>query len=502
MLGKPIFITNTQSHKKEVFRPMEAGVVKMYSCGPTVYGSIHIGNLRAALTADLFYRFFKRSGFKVVYVRNYTDIDDRIIKIAQDQKTTLLEVTRKYILEVEKDYALALMEEPTHKTLVTEHIPEIITMIEAIVKNGKGYVSKDGEVFFSIESFPTYGQLSGKPLEDLQAGARVEVNPEKKNPLDFSLWKPVKPGEPSWDSPWGKGRPGWHIECSAMACKHLGNRMDLHHGGEDLIFPHHENEIAQSEAATTDAPYVNYWVHNAHLTFSSEKMSKSLGNVVLARDFLAQYGGEIARMVFLGVHYRSKFDFNAESVDHAVQSLERLYVAKQLAEEIRDKKIALPNPMGEQVWGSFLISCDRTRDSILDAYSNDLNTSGALAEAFTLVREWNRALQQPGAANTPAAILAANEFIKVIEQELGGVLGVGRARADVMLSHISKVKAHRQKTEGKTVMSDEAILALIDERKAVRIAKDFKRSDEIRAILDQQGIVVKDSPEGTTWTRK
>ena len=474
----------------------------MYSCGPTVYGNIHIGNLRAALTADLFFRFFKRFGYAVNYVRNYTDIDDKIIKKANDEKSTLPLITKKYIEEVEKDYALAGMEEPTKKTKVTEHIPEIIAMIEAIIQNGKGYVTKDQEVLFSIDSFPTYGQLSGKPLEELQAGSRVDVNPQKKNPMDFSLWKPAKPGEPSWDSPWGAGRPGWHIECSAMACKHLGHRMDLHHGGEDLIFPHHENEIAQSEAATQDAPYVNYWVHNAHLTFSSEKMSKSLGNVVLARDFLAHYGGEVARMVFLGVHYRSTFDFNSEAVDHAVQALDRLYEAKKLAEEIREKKISMPNPMAEQVWGAFLIDCDRTRDAILDHYANDLNTAGALSEMFTLVREWNRALGHPGAAHTPAAILAANEFIKVLEQEIGSVIGVGRMRSEAALALFSQVKVHRQKTEGKTVLSDEEIEKLVLERREVRLAKDFKRSDEIRAVLDQNGIVVKDSPQGTSWTRK
>ncbi len=474
----------------------------MYSCGPTVYGNIHIGNLRAALTADLFFRFFKRFGYKVQYIRNYTDIDDKIIKRANEENSTLDAITKKYIQEVEKDYALAGMEDPTKKTLVTEHMPEILKMISEIVENGKGYVTKDNEVFFSIDSFPTYGQLSGKPLEDLQAGARVEVNNQKRNPLDFSLWKPAKPGEPSWDSPWGKGRPGWHIECSAMACKHLGPRMDLHHGGEDLIFPHHENEIAQSEAATKEGPYVNYWVHNAHLTFSSEKMSKSLGNVVLARDFLADYGGEVARMVFLGVHYRSTFDFNSDAVDHAIQGLDRLYEAKKLAQDIREKKMAMPNPMAEQVWGAFLIDCDRARDAILDHYANDLNTAGALSEMFTLVREFNRALGHPSAANTPAAILAANEFIKVIEQEIGAVIGIGRANAETQLAHLSNVKALRQKRDGKSVLSDTEIEKLLIERKEVRLAKNFQRSDEIRAILDQSGVTVKDSPQGTSWTRK
>jgi len=326
----------------------------MYSCGPTVYGFIHIGNLRAALTADLFYRLFKRFGYDVTYVRNFTDVDDKIIKRANEEKVTSDDVTRKYIPEAEKDYALAGLMEPTHKTKVTEHMPEIITMVGKIIENGKAYTADDPEgfdptakeVFFSIDAFPTYGQLSGKKLEDLRAGERVEVNTKKKNPADFSLWKPAKAGEPSWDSPWGKGRPGWHIECSAMACKWLGEQMDLHHGGEDLIFPHHENEIAQSEAATGTHPYVNYWVHNAFLNFDGEKMSKSLGNIVSARDFLSQYGGEVTRMLFLNVHYRSPFDINPVMMDQAITNLERLYEAKKKAEEkVSEQAEASPEPL-------------------------------------------------------------------------------------------------------------------------------------------------------------
>ncbi len=481
---------------------MVEGEVKMYSCGPTVYGPIHIGNLRAALTADLFYRFFKRFGFKVTYVRNYTDIDDKIINKAKEAGISCDALTEKYIQVAEQDYALALMEEPTHKTKVTDHLPEIISMIEAIIKNGKAYVTEEGDVFFSIESFPAYGSLSGKSLEDLQAGARVEVNLDKRNPMDFALWKSAKPGEPAWDSPWGKGRPGWHIECSAMACKWLGPQMDLHHGGEDLVFPHHENEIAQSEAATGKGPYVNYWVHNAFLTFSSEKMSKSLGNVVNARDFLAQYGGELARMIFLGVHYRSMFDFSAETVDQAITSLERLYEAKKTAEAIRDKKILVPDMRAEQVWGGFLIDCDRARDAILDHYANDLNTAGALSEMFTLTREFNRALTHPNAANTPAAILAAGEFIRVLETEIGSVIGVGRMRAESMLEHLAKVRMLRSQNEGKQVLEADEIESLIRERKESRTAKNFKRSDEIRDHLLANGVEIKDSPDGTTWTRK
>lgn len=499
---RTIQLTNTQTRKKEKFVPIEPGKVKMYSCGPTVYGPIHIGNLRAGLTSDLFYRFFKKFGYEVTYVRNYTDIDDKIIKKANEEKVSVDVITKRYTTEVEKDYALAGMLEPTHKTLVTEHLPEINQMITSIIENGYGYVAPDGEVFFEISKFKNYGQLSGKPIEDLMAGVRVEVNPNKRNPFDFTLWKPAKPGEPTWDSPWSKGRPGWHIECSAMACKWLGKEMDLHHGGEDLVFPHHENEIAQAEAATGHVPYVRYWVHNAFLTFSAEKMSKSLGNVVNARDFLAQYGGEVARAILLGAHYRSTLDFNPVAVDQAVTSLERLYEAKRTAEQIRERKMAVPDPRAEQVWGGFMIDCDRTRNAILDHYANDLNTAGALSEMFTLVREFNRCLTEPNAANTPTAILAANELIKVLEEEIGSVIGIGRASSAQMLSKLQEIRALRQKNEGRKVLSDTEIQALLDERKAVRAAKNFKRSDEIRDELAAAGIEIKDSPTGTTWSRK
>ncbi len=510
VLNKPIYITNTKSHKKELFQPITPGKVKMYSCGPTVYGLIHIGNLRAAMTADLFYRLFLRFGYDVTYVRNYTDVDDKIIKRANEEKVTSDQVTRRYIAEVEKDYALAGLSEPNHKTTVTDHMPEIITMVGKIIENGKAYTADDPqgfdptakEVFFAIDEFPTYGQLSGKKLEDLRAGERVEVNSKKKNPADFSLWKPAKVGEPSWDSPWGKGRPGWHIECSAMACKWLGDRMDLHHGGEDLVFPHHENEIAQSEAATGTHPYVNYWVHNAFLNFDGEKMSKSLGNIVSARDFLAQYGGEITRMLFLNVHYRSQFDINPAMMDQAITNLERLYEAKKKAEEVRAKKLSMPDPRAEQVWGGFMIDCDRARHAILDHYANDLNTPGALSEIFTLAREWNRCSAEPNAVNTPTAILAANEFIKVIEEEIGSVIGVGRAAPDAILGKIQEIRLKRAQNEGRETLTDGEIETLLQQRRDARAQKNFKRSDEIRDELLLKGVEIKDSPQGTTWVRK
>ena len=270
---REIKVTNSLSGKKEVLVTRIPGKLGMYSCGPTVYALIHIGNLRAALSSDLFFRYFKKVGYDVNFVRNYTDVDDRIIAKSNLEKVSSEEIADRFIGEVEKDYAVAGMQEPTHKTTVREHIPEIIAMTKKIIDNGKGYVAPDGEVLFAIEKFEGYGKLSHKKIDDLVAGIRVEVSEKKKNPLDFTLWKPAKPGEPTWDSPWCKGRPGWHIECSAMASKWLGEQMDVHHGGSDLIFPHHENEIAQSEAASGKAPYVGYWLHSAFLTMQKGVMS-------------------------------------------------------------------------------------------------------------------------------------------------------------------------------------------------------------------------------------
>ncbi len=506
-----IRLTNSLGHKKEVFTPMEAGKVRMYSCGPTVYGQIHVGNLRAAMTADLFYRALTKLGFAVTYVRNYTDVDDKIIARGKEEGISSEAVAKKYIAEVERDYAAAGMLEPTHKTTVTDHIQEIIAMIEEIVARGHGYLaeapagSEPGakEVFFSIPDFPAYGKLSRKNLEDLIAGARVDVSEKKKNPADFSLWKPAKPGEPSWDSPWGKGRPGWHIECSAMASKWLGPQMDIHHGGTDLMFPHHENEIAQSEAATGKAPYVRYWLHNAMLNINSEKMSKSLGNFITARGFLELYGGEVARFVMMSVHYRTIADFGDDAIESALTSLHRLYEAKARAEEITRKKAAVADQRAESVWMEFLADCQKARDEVTREMANDFNTPGAVAAVFTLIRAFNRALAEPRAEATPSAVLGAQELIRVIEDELGGFLGVGRRPATAMLSQIGEIRARAHEAKagasGGTKLTKTEIEAMIQSRAEAKKAKNFAEADRIRKELTEAGVAIKDSPTGTTW---
>lgn len=503
---RPITLTNSMTHKKEGLKTLEPGKLKMYSCGPTVYGLIHVGNLRAALTADVFFRLFRWAGYEVTYIRNYTDVDDKIIHKANDEGTTAEAVAKKYIQEVEKDYALAGLLEPSRKTTVTEHMPEIISMIEKIIDNKRAYLIPEAEgsaeVEFSIDAFSEYGKLSRKNLDELQAGARVGINAKKKNPGDFALWKPAKVGEPAWDSPWGKGRPGWHIECSAMATKWFGPQMDVHHGGEDLIFPHHENEIAQSEAASGKTPYVGYWVHNGMLTLSKEKMSKSLGNVFLAREFLAQYSGEVARMLLLSVHYRSTLDFSEDSLQQALQFLQRLYEAKKSAEEMLKPRRAVPDQRAEAAWGSFLANLEKQETEIISHFSNDLNTPGALGAFFTLVRDWNATLQIPLANATPGSAIAADQFLRIIREHLGAVLGVGLQSPETILKKLNDIRAGLAERHGVQKLSDDVILKKIAERAEAKKNREFSKADAIRNELLSHGVVLKDSPQGTTWEYK
>jgi cysteinyl-tRNA synthetase len=504
-----IRVTNSLGGKKETLVPIEPGKIRFYSCGPTVYGLIHVGNLRAAMTADLIYRALRQFGYDVNYVRNYTDVDDKIIRRAAEEGMTSADLAKKYISEVERDYAAAGMLEPTRKTTVTDHVAEIIAMIESILANGKAYVAEppagsepgSKEVFFSIPDFPEYGKLSRKKLDDLIAGARVDVSEKKRSPADFSLWKPAKPGEPSWESPWGKGRPGWHIECSAMASKWLGDQMDLHHGGSDLIFPHHENEIAQSEAACGKAPYVRYWLHNAMLNINSEKMSKSLGNFITARDFLQNFGGEITRYILMSVHYRTIADFGDDAVETAMTALQRLYEAKAKAEALTQKSAAMPDQRAEAVWAEFLADAQKARDEIRREMANDFNTPGAIAAAFTLIRAFNRSLAEPRAEATPAAVLGAGELVRVIEDELGGFIGIGRRPSDAMMEQIREIRARSLsgKEGSEEVLSPEVIETMIAARLEAKKAKNFAEADRIRKELADRGVSIKDSPQGTTW---
>lgn len=487
-----IRVTNSLGRKREVLETRTPGKLTMYSCGPTVYNLIHIGNLRAALVADLFFRVFRRAGYDVTYVRNYTDIDDKIIKRSLEEKITAKDVSEKYIQEVEKDYRLAGLLEPTHKTKATEFVPGMLKMIQKLIDRGHAYVVQ-GEVFYSVESFKTYGKLSGRNLEELQAGARVEVDVKKKNPMDFSLWKPAKPGEPSWESPWAAGRPGWHIECSVMATEIMGDCIDVHHGGPDLIFPHHENEIAQSEGATGHEPFSKYWLHNALITMSQEKMSKSLGNVVLARHFLEKYSTDVTRMMLLSVHYRSNLDFSEETIENTLTSLERLYEAKRRAQKLSKKRVAMPMPRAEGLWAEFVADVELARKEINDAIYNDFNTPGVLGAVFTLIRKFNRVLEEPQVEATPSVVLGADAFLKLLNEDLESILGVGGTDGETACEDLRRIRALSGKIQ------PHEIEALIAERNQARKDKNFKRADEVRDELLAKNVEIKDGPSGTTW---
>lgn len=500
----PLKIYNTLTQKKENFEPIDKNHVKIYLCGPTVYSYLHIGNFRGPIFFNFVVNYFKFQGIKVTFVYNYTDIDDRIIKLALEEKVTSGEVSEKYISEFEKDFlAVGLdtfKDDPLVKRItpkVTEHITEIISIIEEIIKNGVGYVV-DGEVFCSISKVKGYGKLSHKNIEDLKAGARVEIGEKKRDPLDFTLWKPAKPGEPSWDSPWGPGRPGWHIECSAMAKRHLGESFDIHGGGIDLIFPHHENEIAQSESASGKT-FVNYWMHNNFINFGKDKMSKSLGNVFTARNFVKVYDGEILKFFILSSHYRSSCDFSEDSVNGSISGLARIYSALARAKEILSA--------GEKVGFTPQEGNSKTLDAqnygeksaqfwnlILQKADDDFNSPEVMAEVFVLVRAFN-ALLRPNLKPSQELVNSAFAFTQNM-QRVGSLMALFKNEPT---SYLIKLDDMLLKQKG---LQRSLVQSLVDKRWEAKKNKDYKASDEIREELVKMGIEVRDSAQGSDWEVK
>ena len=494
-------IHNTLSKQKELFKPITPGKVKMYVCGITVYDYCHIGHARSALVFDVVARYFRYLGYEVDFVRNITDVDDKIIQRANENNETCQQLTERFIAAMLEDEKALNMQSYNQAPRATAYIPEIVAMIAKLVEKKSAYVADNGDVYYSIPSFKDYGKLSKRDLTQMRPGERIEKVSEKHNPLDFVLWKLAKPQEPSWQSPWGAGRPGWHIECSVMASKWLGDQIDIHHGAIDLIFPHHENEIAQTEGCSGKDPFVKYWLHNAFLTLSKEKMSKSLGNVFQAREFLTQYSGEIARYLLMSVHYRTTLDFSADSIEQTLTGLQRIYEAKQMAHRMRDRKTMTPDQRAESVWGEFVSSCEKAKKEIEDHYANDFNTAGALGVFFTLIREFNRSLKEPKAQITPAGTLAAGQLLSIMEHEIGDVLGFGKLEPAKALADLNDVRARAPwKDEVSERLSEEEILKLISERKAARDAKDFQKSDEIRDLLKSKGVVLKDAGGSTSWS--
>ncbi len=488
----PLRVHNTLSGEKELFIPLEPGKAGMYVCGVTVYDYCHIGHARANIVFDVIYRYLKYIGYEVTYVRNYTDIDDKIIRRANQEGVDYSTVSTRYIEAFDEDMALLGLEKPTFEPKATDHIGRIIEMVETLVAKGNAYES-EGDVYFSVDSFPEYLKLSGRNLQEMQAGARVEVGEKKRNDMDFALWKNSKPGEPWWESPWGRGRPGWHIECSAMSMEFLGKSFDLHGGGKDLVFPHHENEIAQSEAAN-GCRFVRYWLHNGFVNINSEKMSKSLGNFFTIRDVLEKYDPETLRFFILSAHYRSPLDFSDRNLDEAETGLERIYSCLAAINHIlsSDEESSPDEDLQLFISGPELLGkLDGVISRFHEAMDDDFNTALALAVLFDTVRCANRLIGESKFLTRKTKDLLSR--IPQIFSEIGSVLGVPVSDPSDWLEKLKTKKA------ANLDISSEEIEKLIEERKEARSEKNFTRSDEIRDTLLKRGVRLLDSADGTTW---
>ena len=461
-------IFNTLTRQKQELKPIEEGKVKIYACGPTVYNFIHIGNARPLCVFDVLRRFLEYMGYEVRFVQNFTDIDDKIIKRANEENLTYKEVSEKYIEEFWKDVKGMNIREATVHPKATENIDEIIDIVSTLIEKGYAY-AVDGDVYFSPSKFAEYGKLSHQPLEDLEAGARIMVGEVKKEPMDFALWKSAKPGEPYWESPWGHGRPGWHIECSAMVRRYLGRTIDIHCGGQDLIFPHHENEIAQSECCN-GVPFANYWMHNGYINVDNVKMSKSLGNFFTVRDVAEKYGYEPIRYLMISSQYRSPINYSVDIIEQCKASLVRLYTCRD------NLDFALENAEAGEASEEITAMLMKRRDQFVEAMNDDLNTADALSAVFELVRDINTNVV--AAKANKGAVEAA---IKMFD-ELTGILGLvyDRKKDDL----------------------DEEIEALIAQRTQARKDRNWAEADRIRDELKAKGIVLEDTAQGVKWHRE
>ena len=479
-------IYNTLTRKKEFFEPVHQGKVGMYVCGVTVYDMCHIGHARSVVLFDVIYRYLVKSGFEVKYIRNFTDIDDKIINRANQLGEDWKHLAERYIKEFHTDMDALGVKSPSLEPKATDHIQDIISLVNELIEQGHAYEA-DGDVMFSVSGFPSYGKLSGKKTEDLVSGARVDVDEKKRDPLDFALWKAAKKGEPFWNSPWGPGRPGWHIECSAMSMRYLGPSFDIHGGGADLTFPHHENEIAQSEAATGQM-FVRYWIHNGFVNIHSEKMSKSLGNVLNIRDILKEVHPEALRLFLLSSHYRSPLDFNDNSIREASIGLERLYAALLALNQL----IAMDGQ--SNILPEELSDLDHKFQEAMD---DDFNTPRCLALLFEAARAINRT-QTESTKNlkeipNPDLLKTAGAKLSVWARD---VLGLLNEDASMFLDTLRRSGAQN------LGISEQEIERLVQERGQARKEKDFKLADEIRNRLLEHGIVIEDSPKGSTWRVK
>jgi len=486
-----LILTNSLTRKKELFVPIEDQRVRMYVCGPTVYNYVHIGNARVFVFYDIVERYLRFLGYQVERVMNFTDVDDKIIVKANEEKTESIAISEKYITAFLEDMIALKVNPPKVAPKVTDHIPEIIKLIEGLIANHSAYISNDGEVFFSVRGFKDYGKLSGKNIDDLISGARVQADEKKRDPLDFSLWKPQKnPSEPSWDSPWGKGRPGWHIECSAMSMKYLGQSFDIHGGGMDLIHPHHENEIAQSEAFT-HRPFAKYWLHSNMLTFNAEKMSKSLGNIMLTRDFIKKYSGEVLRYFLLSGHYRSTIDYSEQHIREVQSALHRFYTALSKAElAASTASVAPASPSAEETKvAEFGKDFDAKWKEAMD---EDLNTAKVIGLVFEYVRFMNAYIDRKGFKATHQTQTICRQFVDSFKK-LSQVLNIFGENPTHFLNQL-RASVLEERNIKLSDLNDKIRI-----RTEARAKKDFATSDNIRDNLLSQGIELRDLPSGTDW---
>ena len=470
-------IYNTLTGSKETFEPVTPGQVRIYVCGPTVYDSCHVGHARSVVVFDVVVRYLRAMGFQVTYVRNFTDVDDKIINRANSVGMDAIQLAEKYIGEFHRDMDALNVMRADQEPRVTEHIDDIIDIIRNLVEKKAAYLV-DGDVYFAVETFKDYGKLSGRHLADMVAGSRVEINENKRNPFDFVLWKAAKPGEPSWPSPWGEGRPGWHIECSAMSGRFLGDTFDIHGGGKDLIFPHHENEIAQSEAAH-GKPFARYWMHNGFVNIDNQKMSKSLNNFMMIKDILQTYHPETVRLFLLSNHYRSPIDFSDQNLKESGKALDKIYgICKRLDEEAG---------LGAEADGA--ASSDHW-PAFCEAMDDDFNTAKGVGILFNLGKEANRLLDDEARLRENRAALAC---LTADLKRIGNILGILQQPWQTFFDQ-------RVDSQLETMtISAEAIEALVAERAAARRNKDWKRADDIRDQLEQAGILLEDKGGGTQW---
>ena len=486
-------IYNTLTKSKEEFKPITPGKVGIYVCGITAYDSCHVGHGRSAVVFDVVARYFRYCGYEVTYVKNFTDVDDKIIDRAKREGLSIGDIAERYIRAHDEDMDYLGVARPTAAPRATDHIDDMIRLIGILLDKGLAY-RMDGDVYYAVDKFAPYGKLSGRVLQDMIAGARVDVNEKKRNPLDFALWKASKEGEPWWESPWGRGRPGWHIECSCMSQKYLGPTFDIHGGGEDLIFPHHENEIAQSEGAS-GLPLANYWMHNGFVRINNEKMSKSIGNIFTIADIRKNFHAEAVRLFMLQSHYRSPVDFSPESLAEARLGMERFYANLKALDNILASTQDLSPAPADLITGREKELAERI--ALLpvrfgEAMDDDFNTARAIGCVFDTVRLVNAYMSEPPKPISLAAVFVLSLARRTMD-EIGAVLGLFRENP------AEYFRKDRDREAGRRGIDGADVERLIAERAAARAEKDWKRADEIRQVLSVRRVVLKDSPQGTTW---